>query len=91
MYTKTNVMSIKERNNVPSTALPACDLQLGEPSESCVSIKLPRANLDQEDILTHRRVVTKHGGTLTVSGAYLWDLALLLEGCTSENEYTIPL
>ena len=46
--------------------------------------------LDQEDLITHRRVAIKQGGTLTVSGAYLRDLALLLEGCTSENEYNIP-
>ena len=47
MYTKTNIMSIKERNNIPSTALPAFDLQPGEPSDLCVSIKLPRTYLEQ--------------------------------------------
>ena len=80
MYTKTTIMSIKERNNLPSTALPAFGLQPGEPSDLCVSIKLPRTILDQEDILTYSRVAIKQGGTLSVSRAYLWDLALWLEG-----------
>ena len=83
-------MSIKERNNIPSTALPTLDLQPGEPSNLCDSSELPRTNLGEEDLLTHRRVAIKQGGTLSVAGAYLWDLALLLDGCTSENEYRVP-
>ena len=89
MYTNNKVMTIKERSNLPSTACPSFELQLGEPSELCVSIKLPRTNLDKEDLLTHHRVVVNQGGILSVSGQYLWDLALLLEDCTSDNEYRI--
>ena len=29
------------------------------------------------------------GGTLALEGSYLWGFALLLEGCTSENEYSV--
>ncbi len=72
-------MSIKERNNLPSTALPELDLQPGVP-DTFLSVKLPRTNLDDEDIIVHRRVAIKQGGTLSVGGAYLSDLALLLEG-----------
>ena len=82
-------MSIQERGHLPSTALPDFDIQLGKPSDECLSIKLQRTNLDQEDLLDKRRVDIKQGGTLTVGGSYLWDLALLLEGCTSENEYSV--
>ena len=37
----------------------------------------------------HRRVASKQGGKFTVGGSYLWDVALLLEGCTSENEIRV--
>ena len=57
-------MSIKECSNLPSTALPTFDIQPGEPSDLCVAIKLPRTYLDQEDIITHRRVAIQQGGTL---------------------------
>ena len=33
-----------------------------------------------------RPVATKQGGTLTLGGAHIWDLALLLEGVSAENE-----
>jgi hypothetical protein len=36
--------------------------------------------------MVHRRVAIKQGGTLTLGGAYLWDLALPLEGLAAENE-----
>ena len=52
----------------------------------CLS-SLPRTNLDHEDLLTHYRVALRQGGTLPAVGQYLWDLALVLEGCASENEY----
>ena len=61
------------------TTLPDLELQPGIP-DSFISVKLPRTNIDYEDILVHRRVAIKQGGTLTLGGAYLWDLALLLEG-----------
>ena len=62
-------MSIKELGVLPSTALLAYGLQTGEPENLCVSVKLPRTNLDQEVIFTHRRVAIRQGGTLPVSGA----------------------
>ena len=37
-------------------------------------------------MLVHRRVAIKQGGTLTLGGDYIWDLALLLEGPAAENE-----
>ena len=52
-----------------------------------ISVKLPRTNLDIDELFAQRRVaVQKKGGTLTAGGAYLWDLALLLEGCAGEIE-----
>ena len=45
--------------------------------------------MDKEDLLAHYRVAVNQGGTSSVSGQYLWGLALVLEGCTSENEYRI--
>ena len=68
-----------------STALPDLELQPGKP-DSFISVKLPRTKIDYEDILVHCRVAIKQGGTLTLGGAYLWDLALLLEGLAAENE-----
>ena len=78
MYTKTKVMSMHERSNMPSTAPPDFELQLGLP-DGFISVKLPRTNLDLDELFTHRRVAIQKGGTLTVGRAYLWDLALLLE------------
>ena len=46
MYTNTRIMSIQERGNLPITAFPDFDLQPGKPSNECLSIKLPRTNLD---------------------------------------------
>ena len=88
MYTTTRVMSIKERNNSPGTALPKLELQPGVP-DGFISVKLPRTNLDHQDPLVQRRIAGKSGGRLTVEWSYLWDLALLLGGCTSENEYSV--
>ena len=73
---------------VPITALPEFDLQLGKPSCQCLFIKRPRTNLDHQDLIDKRRLAIKSGRTLTVEGSYLWGLALLLEGRTSENEYS---
>ena len=50
-----------------------------------MSVKLPRTNIDHQDLLAQRRVAVKQAGTLTLGGAYLWDLALLLEGLSSEK------
>ena len=50
------------------------------------SVKLPRTNLEYEELFVHSRVAIQRGGTLTVGGAYLWDLALRLEGLSAENE-----
>ena len=36
--------------------------------------------------MLQRRVAIKQGGTLSLGGVYLWDLALLLEGISAENE-----
>jgi hypothetical protein len=80
-------MSIQELGHLPITALPDFDIQPGKPSNECISIKLPRTNLDQQDLIDQWRVAINQGETLTVEGSYLWDLALLLEGCTSEHEY----
>ena len=87
MYTYKKVMAVQERNALISTALPDLELQPGIPN-SFISVKLPRTNIDYEDILVHRRAAIKQGGPLTpltLGGAYLWDLALLLEGLAAEN------
>ena len=69
-----------------STTLPDLELQPGVP-EGFMSVTLPHTNLDLDELFTHRRVaIQKKGGTLTVSGAYLWDVALILEGGSGENE-----
>ena len=68
-----------------STSLPDLELQPG-PLNSFISVKLPCTNIDHADILVHRRVAIKQGGTLTLGGPYLWDLALLLDGLAAENE-----
>ena len=60
-----------------STSLPDLELQLGSPG-GFISVKLPRTNIDHQDLLVQRRVA--------FCGAYLWDLALLLEGLSAENE-----
>ena len=83
-------MSIRERSSLSSTALPGFEVQPGLP-DGFVSGKLPRTNLDYEELVVHRRLASKKGGALTVGGAYLWDLALRLEGCTSENDWTSEL
>ena len=69
MYTNTKTMSLQERGDLPTTALPDFDLQPGKPRNECLSIRLPRCNLDQQDRLDHRRGDIKHGGTLTVEGS----------------------
>ncbi len=55
MYTDSNVMTAQERNALVSIALPDLELQPGI-LDSCVSVKLPRTNIDYEGILVHRRV-----------------------------------
>ena len=85
MYTDNKVMTVQERNSLINTSLPDLELQPGIP-DSFISVKLPRTNIDHEDILVHRRVAIKQGGTLTLGGAYLWDLVLLLEGLSAESE-----
>ena len=50
-------------------------------------MKIPRTNLAQQSLIDQRRLAINSGGALTVGGSYLWDLALLWEGCTSEHEY----
>ena len=82
MYTDNNVMTVQERNALISTSLNDLELQLGSPS-SFISAKLPRTNIDHRDLLVQRRVAIKQGGTLTLGGAYLWDLALILEGLSA--------
>ena len=67
---------MKETNALISTALLDLELQPGIPN-SFISVKLPRTNIDYEYIAVHCRVAIKQGGTLTLGGAYLWDLALL--------------
>ena len=89
MYTNTNIMPIQESGHIPITALPDFDLQPGKPSDECLSIKLPRTNLDHQDLLDQRRLAINKGETLTVEGSCLWGTALLLEGCYSENEYHV--
>ena len=81
-------MTVQERNALISTSLPDLELQLGSPNRF-ISVKLPRTNIDHQDLLVQRRVVVKQGGTLTLGGAYLWDLALLLEGLSTENEIPV--
>ena len=76
MCTNTRIMSIRERSNLSSTTLPDFELRPGLP-DGFISVKLPRTNLDYEELFVHRRVAFRKGGTLTVGGAYLWDLALL--------------
>ena len=90
MYTDNKVMTVQERNALISTSLPDLELQPGNP-DSFISVKLPRTNIDHDDILAQRCVAIKQGGTLTLGGAYLWDLALLLEGLSAENENTCQL
>ena len=63
-------MTIKLQATLPSTGCPSFELKLGEPSDLCVSIKLPRTTLDKDDLLTHHRVVVMQGGTLSVSESY---------------------
>ena len=72
-------MTVKERNAFTGTAFPELDLQLRVP-DRFISVKLPRTNIDSEDMLVHRRVAMRQGGALTLGGAYIWELALLLEG-----------
>jgi hypothetical protein len=84
MYTDNKVMTVQERNALISTALPDLELQLGIP-DNFISVKLPRTNIYHQVLLAQRRVVVKQGGTLTLGGAYLWDLDLILEGLSAEN------
>jgi hypothetical protein len=74
-YTTNKVMTVNERNTLIGTTLPELELQLGM-IERFILVKLPRTNNDREDIMVHRRVAIKQGRTLTLGGAYLWDLAL---------------
>ena len=90
VYTDNKVMTVQERNALVSTSLPDLELQPGSPS-GFISVKLPRTNIDHQDLLVQRRVAIKQGGALTLGGAYLWDLALLLEGLSAENENTCQL
>jgi len=77
MYTRAKTMSIPECETLPITTLPDFDIKPGKPRDKCLSIKLPRTNLDHQDLLDKRRLAIKSGGTLTVEGSYIWDLALL--------------
>ena len=70
MYTDNKVMTVQERNALISTSLPDLELQPGNP-DSFSSVKLPRTNIDHDDILAQRRVAIKNGGTLTLGGAYI--------------------
>ena len=86
MYTDNKVMTAQERNALISTSLPDLELQPGNP-DSSISVKLPRTSIDHDDILAQHRGAIKRGGTLTLGGAYLWDLALLLEGLSAEMKH----
>ena len=55
MYTDKMVMTVEERNALISIALPDLELQPGIPN-SFISAKLPRTNIDYDDMLVHRRV-----------------------------------
>ena len=70
-------MFLQERGHIPITALPDFDIQPGKPSDERLSIKLPRTNFDQQYLIDQRRDAVNKGGTLTVGGSYLWDLALI--------------
>ena len=67
-----------------NTSLLELELQPGSPG-GFIPLKLPRTNIDHQDLLVQRRVAVKQGGTLTLGGPYFWDLALLLEGLSAEN------
>jgi hypothetical protein len=62
MYTDNNVMTVQERNALINTSLPDLELQPGSPSGN-ISVKLPRTNIDHQDLLVQRHVAIKQGGT----------------------------
>ena len=76
MYTNTKTMSLQERGDIPITALQYVYLHPGKPRNECLSTKLPRANLDQQDLLDQIRGAIEHGETLTAEGTYLWDICI---------------
>ena len=64
---------------------PHFELQPGPPSSRCVSIHLPRANLDKEELFKAHNTDKINGGMLTVIHQYLWDMALMIERCLTDT------
>ena len=73
---------MQDRGNWPRVAQvvgPHFELQPGNPLERCLSIHLPRTNLDKEELLKVHKVAVQCGAMLTVVYTYRWDLARLIE------------
>ena len=92
MNSSDRKMTIRDRaDSIQKVRCPEFVLQLGQPPEECVSVHLPATNVDREELLTAHRTALKFGGMLTVSHPYLWDLAMMLERCVSDNAEKIVL
>ena len=61
------------------------ELQRGIPADGCLSIHLPRTDLDKQGMFQARRKATICGNMLSVGQQYLWGAAELLEGCQADN------
>ena len=61
------------------------ELQLVVPLDWFVFIRLHRTNLDREELLEFYKVALKRGALLTGTYQYVWALALLIEGRSTEH------
>ena len=60
-------------------------MQLGNPPERWLPTHSPRTNLDKEELLHSNKVALHRGAMLTVTYQYLWDIALVIDGCNVNN------
>ena len=88
MYSPNRTMTMHDRSVWPSTGRVVCpdfELQSGIPPDRCISVHLPRTNLDKQGLLKARRTATISGTMLSVVHQYLWDTAKMVEGCHTEK------
>ena len=86
MYSSGRTLTVDDRSAWPRTGRVVCphfELQPGIPADRCLSIHLPRTDLDKQGLIQARRKATICGTMISVVQQYLWDTAELLEGCAT--------
>ena len=88
MYAPTRTMTIIGRKTWPRTRREVCphfELQPEIPSDTCLSVHLPRTNLDKQGLIEARKKTTIRGKMLSGPQQYLWDTTEFTEGCQTKT------